>query len=169
MTLKDRAVFWQRTANYFEEQQRQARCAGRSLRYRLEDVRSLVERHLARPLCPYCHGLLTAASFVVGLRTPSQRGGRFSVKNLEVICGDCVVLKGVLDTQEFRELRLLLNGWAKPVRKDFLARLRAGSALVRSKLPPIDSLEWFTDPEPVDPAYRPDPHPCPSPPPEEMS
>jgi hypothetical protein len=141
LTLKERAVFLERTANSFWTLRQQAREAGKIVTYKLDDLRGLVERTLGDRGCPYCRGPVTVGSFVTGCKVPLERGGRGSFRNLEVFCTDCHVLKGILDASEYREMLQLVQSWAKPVRNHFLARLRSGHA---TGLPRPGCLEWFT-------------------------
>jgi hypothetical protein len=144
MTPKERAALRRLTQETFETQKGRARGAGKFLLYGLEDLRAFVELQLARPVCPYCQGPYAPATLAIDYKVPIARRGRCILRNLEVCCRDCHALKGVLDAQEFRELLHLIGGWAKPVRQQFLARLRAGSPLVGVELPAVGSLEWFT-------------------------
>jgi hypothetical protein len=144
MTLRERALSWQRCGEAYDAHRQGARAHGRCLSYRLEDLYALVARHLDRPVCPYCHGPFTAATLALGHKVPIARGGRFLFKNLDVCCQGCHLLKGVLDHQEFRELLQLIHTWPRPVGNNFLARLRAGTPVTGSVLPPVGSLEWFT-------------------------
>src|SRR5262249_3967605 len=148
MTLKERALFLQKTADVFETHRRCARAAGKCVFYRLEDLRGGVERDLARGACLYCRVPLSVATFVLDHRVPIPRGGRFVFRNLEVCCRDCHLLKGFLDAQEFRELLALLASWPKPLQQHFRARLRAGASLVRTALPVPGTLAWYTGAEP---------------------
>jgi 5-methylcytosine-specific restriction endonuclease McrA len=144
MTTKDRALFWQRTQDWFHALKRQARAAGACLTYRLEELRTLVESHLARPVCPYCQGPFTVATMALAHKTPIARGGKFLFRNLEICCPDCLLLRDVLDAQEYRELRLLIATWPRPVQKRFLAALKVAVSLAQPPLPRVGSLEWFT-------------------------
>jgi 5-methylcytosine-specific restriction endonuclease McrA len=144
LTTKERSVCWRRTQEAFDAHQGQARAAGKCVLYRLEDLRDIVERQLARGVCPYCRGPYTPATLVIGYRVPVARGGKFTLKNLEVCCRDCHGLKGALDAEELRELFRLVDGWPRPVRRLFLDQLRAGVALTPPDLPRVGSLEWFT-------------------------
>jgi 5-methylcytosine-specific restriction endonuclease McrA len=144
MTTQDRALLWQRTQEWFDALKRQARAAGTCPAFRLDELVALVERHLTRPTCPYCRGTFTVATMALGHPTPIARGGRFSLRNVEVCCHDCHLLRGPLDAQEYRELRLLLATWPRPIQKRFLAGLQAVQALSQPPLPPVGSLEWFT-------------------------
>jgi 5-methylcytosine-specific restriction endonuclease McrA len=144
MTLQERAVFLARSADQYQSEKARARAAGKCLLYRLEDLRDLLEARLAKPVCPYCLEPFAAATYVLDHQLPVARGGKFTFRNLDVTCHDCSLLKGVLDRQEFRELCGLVRGWPKPVRNNFLARLKAGSLLVSNRLPASGALEWFT-------------------------
>ncbi len=144
MTVPERARFWQRSADDYEDHRRQARRLGKVVCYSLDDFRTFAERRLDGGTCPYCRGPLGVPAFAVGLRVQPARRGKFTLRNLEVCCSDCHLLKSVLDGDEFAELVALVRGWPKPVAKHFLARLRAGAALVPARLPAPGSLEWFT-------------------------
>ncbi len=112
--------------------------------YSLEDLRNLLEMRLADPVCPYCLGPFTAASYALEYQAPIARGGKFTFRNLEITCHDCSLMKGILDRQEFRELWAAMRSWPKPVRNNFVARLKSGALLVSSNLPSPGALEWFT-------------------------
>jgi hypothetical protein len=142
--LKERALFLARSGEAFRALCDRARGLGKCLTYRLDDVRGLIEKHFERGSCPYCRCPLTAAAFVLDHKLPLARGGKLTFKNLDVSCRRCHGLKGVLDSQEFRDLVALVSGWPKPVQRQFLSRLWAGSDIVPLSLPRLDSLEWFT-------------------------
>lgn len=133
------------TAVAFEAHRQRARTIGVCPTYRLDDLRSLVEKHLTTTGCPYCQGPVTAANLAIGHKVPTARGGKFTFRNLEISCADCAALKGTLDFQEFRELLMLLETWPKPVRQQFRARLCARPVV--ANLPRPGSLEWFTGAE----------------------
>jgi hypothetical protein len=144
MTTNDRSLFWQRTRDWFDALKRQARAIGTCPTYRLEDLRDLVERYLVKPRCPYCQGIITVATMMLISRTPFARRGRFTLRNLEVCCPECYILRGLLDAQEYRELRLLVGTWPRPVQKRFFTSLKASQAMAQAPLPRCGSLEWFT-------------------------
>jgi hypothetical protein len=144
LTMRDRAVLYQRTCDGYQLYQRQARAAGVCLTYQPADLRALVENHLTGAVCPYCRGPLRAGTFALGFKVPLCRGGRFTFKNLDVCCPDCMLLKGVLDAQEFRDLLRLVGQWAKPVQRHFRNQLEAGARVPQPDLPAVGSLEWFT-------------------------
>jgi 5-methylcytosine-specific restriction endonuclease McrA len=156
-TTIDFPLFWQRTQDWFNAFKRQARAAGTCLTYRLEDLRTLVEKQLARPYCPYCQGPFTLATMALTHKTPIVRGGKFTYRNLEVCCPDCHLLRGVLDAQEYRELRLLIATWPRPVQTRFLAGLKTAQSLAQPDLPRVGALEWFTDGDEGDAPSRTDP------------
>jgi 5-methylcytosine-specific restriction endonuclease McrA len=142
LTVRDRAVCWEKCRAAFQAHKDRARAAGTCLIYRLDDLGGLAEWQLAQGVCPYCRGPLTASNFAIGHKVPPTRAGKFSFRNLEVICRDCHAAKGVLDYQEFRELWILMRAWPKPVRGHFLGQLQRGAR--PATLPPVGSLEWFT-------------------------
>lgn len=144
MTVTERLRLLQRCREFYQDQKRQARARGRCVAYRLEDLHGLVEKHLPEAPCPYCHRPLTPARMALACRTPAGRGGRFTFRNVEVSCSDCLAVRGALDGPEFRELLLLVRTWPKPVQNEFLARLRAASQGPPPVLPEPGSLEWFT-------------------------
>jgi hypothetical protein len=139
-----RLAFLRRTRELFDDQLRQAQKLKRFPGFGVGDVRGLVWFRMRSEVCPYCEEPLRLEQVVVGHRWPIARGGRFSFQNLEVICRDCALLRGGLDAQEYREVWGMLHGWARPVRENFLDRLRAGARIVPVRLPPVGSLEWFT-------------------------
>ena len=144
MTLKDRPPFLEQVRTCWEAHRRQARAAGTCVTYDLEDLRSLVEHHLAQGVCPHCQGPVTPTNFAVAHKIPIARGGKFTFRNLQVCCRECAGCKGILDAQEFRELLLLVRAWPKPVQKLFRASLAAAAAGIVADLPRPGSLEWFT-------------------------
>lgn len=146
LTISERSLFLRRTAESFECQTREARSRHRSLLYGIHDLRDLAERRLIEGRCPYCGGELTAANFCLDRRVPVSREGRFTLRNLDVCCADCLAAKGVLDAIEYRDLMAVVRTWPRPVAANFLARLRAG-AVVGGRLPRVGSLEWFTGSE----------------------
>jgi 5-methylcytosine-specific restriction endonuclease McrA len=144
ITPSEWSLLLRRSGEQYESQKRRARAAGQCILYRLEDLRGLLEKSLAEAVCVYCRQPFSAASYALDHKLPVARGGRFSFRNLDVSCQDCNAIKGVLDSQELRELLIVVNGWPKPVRKNFLARLKAGTLQVADALPPHGALEWFT-------------------------
>ena len=66
------------------------------------------------------------------------------MRNLLVCCDLCCQARGVLDDKEFREICQLIAHWPRPVRQNFLTRLRAGASAAKGELPVPGSLEWFT-------------------------
>jgi 5-methylcytosine-specific restriction endonuclease McrA len=156
LTTQELSLFWQRTQEWYDAVRREARAAGAYPSYSLEELRTLVEKYLGRPRCPYCQSPLTVATMALAHRTPIVRGGRYTLRNLEICCPECQLLRGLLDAQEYRELRLLVNTWPRPIQKRLLAGLRAMAESARS-VPPVGTLEWFTGsdqphaPRPTDP------------------
>lgn len=151
-TLKDQPPFLEQVRVFWEAHRRQARAAGTCVTYDLEDLRSLVQHHLAQGICPTCQGAVTPTNFAVAHKVPIARGGKFTFRNLQVCCRECAGCKGILDAQEFRELLLLVRAWPKPVQKVFRASLAAAAAGIAADLPRPGSLEWFTG---SDDSYRP--------------
>ncbi len=152
MFLKDRPPFLEQVRTYWEAHRRQARAAGICVTYDLEDLRSLVQHHLAQGVCPSCQGPVTPTNFAVAHKVPIARGGKFTFRNLQVCCRECAGCQGILDAQEFRELLLLVRAWPKPVQRLFRARLAAAAEGSAADLPRPGSLEWFTG---ADDPYRP--------------
>jgi hypothetical protein len=147
MTQQDRALFHARTADLYARHKRWAERHGTCLPYDLFDLRGLAGTRLGPEACPYCRGPVTVVNFVVGHQTPIDRGGKFTLRNLAVCCPACAAAKGPLDDHEFREVCQLFRHWPRPVVQHFLARLTAGAAVVRDRLPGPGSLEWFTGAE----------------------
>jgi hypothetical protein len=158
LTSRDLSLLWRRTQEWFNALKREARAAGTCPSYCLEDLRTLVEKCLARSVCSYCRHPLTVTTMALAHKTPIARGGRFTLRNLEVCCPECQLLLGLLDTQEYRELRLLVATWPRPVQTRFLASLRTVQELAQP-LPRIGPVEAFT---PADQAIAHDPNeePC---------
>jgi hypothetical protein len=144
MTVTERLRLLQVCREFFQLQKEESRAAGKILGYRLEDLQSLVERFFVQPVCPYCRQVLRPADAMLTYRVPICRGGKFSFRNVEMLCRDCQHLRTPLDSGEFRELLELVHSWPKPVQNFFLGRLRAGDPSALPSLPPVGSLEWFT-------------------------
>jgi hypothetical protein len=140
VTTQEISLFWRRTRDLFHALKREARAAGACPSYSLEDLRTLAEKQLARSVCSYCRGPVTVATMALAHKTPIARGGRFTLRNLEVCCPDCQRLRGVLDAQEYRELRLLIATWPRPVQKRFLAGLKTVQELAHQRLDQDDSV-----------------------------
>lgn len=143
MTARERSTFVQRTGETHRAFSEQADRAGQVLKCSLETLRSLIENQLGDESCPYCRGPITVSNFGVDLRNPIARGGKMTLRNLAICCEECIAAKGMLDVYEFKELNSLINQWPKPIRKNFLAQLRAGAAAAPTGLPALNSLEWF--------------------------
>lgn len=149
MSISERSLFLERTAQIFECHRRWARSIGKILHYHLEEFRTFIESRLADRHCPYCRAVLRPADFRLEHKVPINRQGRFQLKNLVVCCVACQKAKSVLDDTEFRDMLAVLSTWPKPVERHFLARLRAGTGAVSGELPPVGSLEWFTGSAPT--------------------
>jgi hypothetical protein len=134
--LSDQGEFLARTRTFYETHLACADAHGTDVFYSLEDVRGAAEPHLRQQACPVCRGPLRAANLVIEHKVPPARGGRYTLRNLLVICRGCAVLKGALDHQEFRELLSLMSHWPRGIRAHFCKQLRAGASLVRTAARP---------------------------------
>jgi hypothetical protein len=100
--------------------------------YSLEELRELVRRTLENQVpCPYCGRRLTLRSLSVDHREPVCRSGSNGLVNLIVCCVGCNQSKGMMNDAEFLALLDLLGDWPVEVRRDTLARLRAGGRMYR--------------------------------------
>jgi 5-methylcytosine-specific restriction endonuclease McrA len=129
LSEKNMAIFMQRTAQLFQKHWQRAQAAGQTLDYRLGDLRHFVHYNLGPHHCHYCCGPVEAATFEIDYKIPPARGGSFIFHNLAIVCKDCGQAKGWLDHFEYRELVSLLRTWAPPIRRNFIARLRAGRTI----------------------------------------
>ena len=83
--------------------------------------------------CLYCGKPLTEENFSADHFRPIDRGGSFDLDNVVVCCLSCNLAKGTMDGQEFGDLMGLMAQWADDVRKNVLARLKAGGKAVRGR------------------------------------
>jgi 5-methylcytosine-specific restriction endonuclease McrA len=144
LKISEQILLDKRLAEVFDREKDRARRAGRYLAYRLDDLKGLAGKVLERSLCPYCRAPLTVVNLIFDHKVAPERGGKFTLKNLDLLCGDCHSVKGPLDNQELRELLALIAGWPRPVACHFKERLKAGAQRVACTLPREGSLEWFT-------------------------
>lgn len=74
--------------------------------FTLPIYRRFVDMKLRDPgvKCRYCAGRLTARNFSLDHRVPKERGGSDCISNVDLICGDCNTIKGVLLPEEFEGL-----------------------------------------------------------------
>ena len=129
LTGPEHATFMYRTEQAYHSHKRRALLVGQILDYRLLDLRHYVLNNLGKHHCHYCRGPVAVESFGVDHKIPPDRGGSFAFHNLAVVCKDCQKAKGPLDHFEYRELIALLSTWAKPIRRHFIARLKAGCGI----------------------------------------
>jgi 5-methylcytosine-specific restriction endonuclease McrA len=98
----------------------------------LEELRRVVDDHLAMKECPYCLQPLTIENFSVDHARPISRGGGWEASNLCVCCRRCNEGKGQLTGREWMQLRDVLRSWnAEEAERDVLRRLRAGGRIQR--------------------------------------
>jgi 5-methylcytosine-specific restriction endonuclease McrA len=126
----ERLIYLRRTRAIYDRQREQARLVDRTLGYSLADLRGFLALRLLRGRCTYCGEGLNVQHIEAGYLIPINRGGRFSFSNLDAMCSDCFLLRGGLDAQEFRQIWHVLHEWARPLRRHFVERLRAGTIMV---------------------------------------
>jgi 5-methylcytosine-specific restriction endonuclease McrA len=123
--------FLKRTRGIYHAHQRRVPC-DEEPGYSLEELRTLVRTTLEnRVPCPYCGRRLTLRSLSVDHREPVSRAGGNGLGNLVVCCAGCNQSKGMMNDAEFLALLDLLGDWPEEVRRDTLARLRAGGRMYR--------------------------------------
>jgi 5-methylcytosine-specific restriction endonuclease McrA len=126
----ERMVYLRRTRVIYDRQREQARLVDRRLGYSLADLRGFLALRLLRGRCTYCGERLDVQRIEADYLIPISRGGRFSFSNLDGMCQDCFLLRAGLDAQEFRQIWHVLHEWARPLRRHFIDRLRAGTIMV---------------------------------------
>ena len=102
----------------------------RELPFTLADLRALIEPALNNP-CVFCKATITPKTFSVDHALSIARGGSKKIVNLQVICAGCNTAKGIMNTAEFIMLLSVLNTFQDAVRKNTLARLKAGSSFYK--------------------------------------
>jgi hypothetical protein len=107
------------------DHKRRAKAAGCVLDYDLADLERLLR---GNPTCAFCRNVVPLEALTIDHRTPITRGGRHLYENLAVVCQPCNLAKGVLDDEEFLQLRALLRSMHPRAYADVLARLRSGGA-----------------------------------------
>jgi len=125
------STFVKRTGNMFFNQQRRARLDGRSIDYTLDELREVIHFHLKTGLCPYCGDTLTLRNFACDHNEPTSRSHNWSINNLTICCERCNQIKGNMNGSEYLSLISLIKEYPDSVRKNILARLRAGGRLTR--------------------------------------
>jgi 5-methylcytosine-specific restriction endonuclease McrA len=126
----ERMIYLRRTRVIYDRQQEQARLVERRLGYSLADLRGFLALRLLRGQCTYCGEGLNVQNIEADFLIPISRSGRFSFSNLDGMCQDCFLLRAGLDAQEFRQIWHVLHEWARPLRRHFIDRLRAGTLVV---------------------------------------
>jgi 5-methylcytosine-specific restriction endonuclease McrA len=102
------------------------------LGYSMEELRQHVRSALnGQVYCPYCNDRLTVADFSLDHLHPVSRGGEHELDNLIVCCTGCNQSKGSMNDGEFTALLAVMAAWPEAVRRDTLARLRAGGRMYR--------------------------------------
>ena len=126
MHAKDYPGFKKRTVDNWHNQAKRARKYGKELEFSLDDLRAFVAGALSRPCC-YCATELTVKNFGIDHSEPVSRSKDFSLSNLSVTCEGCNRAKGDMNDREFTELLNLMAKWPIEIRKNTIARLRAGA------------------------------------------
>lgn len=126
-------VFGRRTASIYRNQR--VRSNGAAMDYQLPDLRALVLQAIDTP-CPGCGRLLTARTFGIDHARPVGRGGTWLFENLAVLCMGCNTAKGPLTADEWAALLAAIAPWPETVRRNLLARLKAGSRFAKFRQEP---------------------------------
>ena len=124
-------LFMTRTSNIYHNQLRRARSGNAQLDYTLDDLRLWVREALDTEGCAYCQQPLLVTSFSIDHCQPLSRGGVYTQGNLVICCNHCNQVKGSLGHLEYQALLKLVHTWDAQVRKDFMARLKAGGKFIR--------------------------------------
>jgi 5-methylcytosine-specific restriction endonuclease McrA len=114
----------------YRHQKRRAQEARQDLDYDLDALRDLVRRRLGAT-CPGCRTPLTLDNLSLDHETPVSRNGGHTLDNLTVLCKNCNPAKGPLTAREWTELLATMNAWPPDIRKNLLARLKAGRRFAR--------------------------------------
>ena len=129
-TAQDRRIN-RRTNNMFNSQKRRAKQHNSSLNYKIADLHAIVRPRIGQA-CPYCREGLTARNFSADHRQPVSRNGKHEIDNLVICCERCNQTKGMMNDLEFIDLLNCLDHFPPTVRRDVLARLRAGGRFFRN-------------------------------------
>jgi 5-methylcytosine-specific restriction endonuclease McrA len=124
-------IIARRSCNIYSNQKRRARQQGIALDYSPKQFRALAEQQVGRA-CPYCCEGLTAKNFSADHRQPVSRSGKHEIDNLVICCERCNQTKGMMNDLEFIDLLNCLDHFPPNVRRDVLARLRAGGRWFRN-------------------------------------
>jgi hypothetical protein len=87
---------------------------------------ALVQLVKDSPTCAYCGCVLTPETFSLDHKMPTCRRADYSLGALAVCCLPCQQRKGLLSSDEFRQVLALIATWPPRAGSDLLARLRAG-------------------------------------------
>lgn len=124
--LDSAAVFKKRSADMYGNHKKRAARDGIYLDYELDGLRELIHRSAEEP-CPFCSCEITAHNFSADHKVPISRRGGHSITNLVICCLDCNLAKGPIEYYEWREVMKVVSTWPMPIRKHFIARLKAGA------------------------------------------
>jgi 5-methylcytosine-specific restriction endonuclease McrA len=125
MDNRAHSLFIKRTGDMFQNHKRRAREYSQELPFDIPTMRNFVKPRIGEP-CPYCGTTLTVRNFSLDHLTPVSREPDFTIDNQVVCCHDCNQRKGMLNGQEFHALLTLISEWPVVVKRDILARLKAG-------------------------------------------
>jgi 5-methylcytosine-specific restriction endonuclease McrA len=96
--------------------------AGGPVDFPLGALRSRVAEVLtAKPLCPYCHQVMTVKTWSLDHKIPVSRGGAFDESNTQIICMVCNHAKAERTHEEFLDLLKVLREWEERHRNFKLA------------------------------------------------
>lgn len=121
-----------RTWNIYRHQCERASVAGEAIDYDLSKLRDLVALKIQSP-CKYCQGSMTADNFSIDHMTPVERGGAFTIDNVQVICMRCNQIKGNMDHLEYQRLIELIQEFHPKAEDSIFRRLRAGGRIIFSR------------------------------------
>jgi len=135
-TKKQYALFMKRTLSIYGGMRARRRKlegqADKQLPFSLAHLRLRIENALqgAYP-CRFCKVPLTIKNISPDHKIPVERGGKWSMQNIELICLSCNHCKGRLTAVEFRRLYNTLLEFDPPQRNEVVGRLKAGASVVR--------------------------------------
>ena len=117
-----------RAYNIFRSMRERAKEIGHEseIDFDVEWLRGMSRTQVGLP-CQWCKRTLTAKNFSWDHPKPIIRGGSFCRMNLLCICSVCNGQKGQLHSDEFAQLRNLLEGFAQQAKADVLRRLGLGA------------------------------------------
>jgi 5-methylcytosine-specific restriction endonuclease McrA len=131
MNRREHARYMARTRNAYASHNRRAVEHGKQLDYTLEQLRQAVAWTIGKP-CPYCTIPITVKTFSIDHKIPVARAGSFEWSNTQIIDIRCNQIKGTMTEEEYRTFLTDLAKIPEPIRKNIMARMRAGAAIIRS-------------------------------------